>query len=147
MPYQYFGLKHNEVRCHEIGINVSKFTHKCLTWEMALKIVSCFSQGTKCRKGEIKVLDGQTASVLEGKFNVCYWVWVDEEARQWVIQFPKWGLLSDNLTLTKFWSEVAMLKFLKRNTTISVSDLITYDEHPHSFTITNHVIRTRLDVA
>jgi hypothetical protein len=94
---------HNEVTRHEAQRKARMFTLETLTWKTVLSVASRFSGGAKCRKGTVEVIGGQTTSYLEGKSNACYWVKVEGKDGQWVLHFPKHGLLSSDLTLTKIF--------------------------------------------
>jgi len=148
MPYHYLGIEDSELLRETEEERVQRYKDTCLGWETALAVAAKFSNGQPCEKGQGA---GKMTNkpVIEGGYNVCYWVKIASLPTEWVVRFPKLGMMDDKLTRLRLRSEVATLKFLQSKTKIPVPKVIGYGEGEDSipaFIILESINGVRMDL-
>src|SRR5947207_12445844 len=118
--YRNLGIAFDELLRRESADRVERYKLECLGWETALSAARKFSNGRPCVAGEGSGAGVSRQPQLQGAFNSCFWVQVEDEPQQWVVRFPLKGVVSDETTLVRMRSEIATIQFLRRYTKVPV---------------------------
>lgn len=133
MDYRYLGREHDEILRRQESHRVERYKRDRLGWQTALAAAQKFSDGKVCCKGEGSGRVGEREREVEGEFNICYWVQVKGIKGEWVVRFPKFGILDNEITLLRMRSEIATINFLHDHTKVPVPQVIGFDEGDDGF--------------
>ena len=131
--YPYLGMHHNEILRKQSAARVAQYKLEILGWETALSAAKKFSNGKVCSIGQGSGLGLSRQPQVQGTFNLCFWIQVEGESRQWVVRFPLKGITSDDTTLARMRSEIATMQFLHQYTKVPVPGVIGYNENENDF--------------
>ena len=147
-PFDFLEMDFDRIHRASQEELVTAFKDNDATWESAFKAASFYSSGRACIKGNGG--GGESARFhrepqRDGSFNICYWIKVAGEEREWVVRFPKpYAPLA--ILQTKVRSEAATLQYLRRHTQVPVPRLIGYSDGIPPFLIIEHVEGWRLNI-
>src|SRR2546423_2674813 len=86
--YRHLGIAFDELLRRESADRVERYKLECLGWETALSAARKFSNGRPCVAGEGSGAGVSRQPQLQGAFNSCFWVPVEDETQQWDVRFP-----------------------------------------------------------